>query len=384
MTSSRNRRRPIMPFYVEDYRNGVADLSAEQRGVYVSLLAIMWDSRAPLIDDTSAIARRISLNTRLVARVIGELVAIGKLVRCDGLIFNRRVMREVEKYDARDAAPSDNHDDARPQVINRPSAPRKASQKKPDAALKSELNGSQDANPVEIRKQKQRPSSPTPTHIQSIDNASNSQTPRCGSDFRSKDDLIELGGKGERPPSSKHAPPEARGLARLGISIAERTVTPHVSAELARKHGIKPASMRTFESRFWAWNDKKPSAERARDADAVFASWLATHLKRLSQVDCIRLLEPGSDLVLKATGLGERAKREGWYVELGEWCRRHGRIPIGKEIDALIGDAMRAATDALPAMPDLKPVKASRELAQALGALGSSILAKAAGNRVSA
>ena len=195
MTSSRNRRRPIMPFYVEDYRNGVADLSAEQRGVYVSLLAIMWDSRAPLIDDTSAIARRISLNTRLVARVIGELVAIGKLVRCDGLIFNRRVMREVEKYDARDAAPSDNHDDARPQVINRPSAPRKASQKKPDAALKSELNGSQDANPVEIRKQKQRPSSPTPTHIQSIDNASNSQTPRCGSDFRSKDDLIELGAK---------------------------------------------------------------------------------------------------------------------------------------------------------------------------------------------
>ena len=376
---------PYMPRYTRDFRDGTRHMTFEQKGFYSDIIDALWEAGGSLPDDKELIARRLVCNPRSVAKLLPQMIALGKLKRRDGKIVNARVVKELDKANTK-AASKRRADDE--QVIHIEAVTDDlfaGDSRQSDVApqLPSNSRRIQRERPQKA-KQNQRPSPHTQTQIHSINNASNSMTPTSPSACISKDDLIELGGKGERPPSSKHAPPEARGLARLGISIAERTVTPHVSAELARKHGIKPASMRTFESRFWAWNDKKPSAERARDADAVFASWLGTHLKRLSQVDCIRLLEPGSDLVLKATGLGERAKREGWYVELGEWCRRHGRIPIGKEIDTLIGDAMRAATDALPAMPNLKPVKASRELAQALGALGNSILAKAAGNRVSA
>lgn len=101
---------PYINWFTSDFLNGVMDLSADQIGVYAVVLNLIADKGAPIDDDPRWIARRTGCrNTRHANRIVGELVALGKLERRNGLIGNKRMLKEVRRRgaksdQARDAA----------------------------------------------------------------------------------------------------------------------------------------------------------------------------------------------------------------------------------------------------------------------------------------
>ena len=82
--------------YPSDFLNGVADLSAEERGVYATLLDMMYDQRGSIADDPKRLARRCGCSTRRFNQVQTRLLACGKIVSFEGRLFNKRVFKSLK------------------------------------------------------------------------------------------------------------------------------------------------------------------------------------------------------------------------------------------------------------------------------------------------
>ena len=82
--------------YPADFLNGVADLSAEERGVYASLLDMMYDQGGSIIDDPRCLARCSGCSTRRFNQIRNRLLAREKLIHRDGRLFNRRVFKSLK------------------------------------------------------------------------------------------------------------------------------------------------------------------------------------------------------------------------------------------------------------------------------------------------
>lgn len=86
---------PWIKFYANDFLNGVSDLSAEQIGAYIVVLALMWDRGGPIQDDPRRIARRCGLTTRKWTIIREFLIQDGKLEARDGMIANPRALNDL-------------------------------------------------------------------------------------------------------------------------------------------------------------------------------------------------------------------------------------------------------------------------------------------------
>jgi len=94
---------PWIKFYTSDFLTGVADLQAEEIGIYTVLLALIWDKGGPIPDDPAWLARRAGTSTRKFNQVRNRLIELGKLEARDGLLGNRRAIQEVGKRDGKSA-----------------------------------------------------------------------------------------------------------------------------------------------------------------------------------------------------------------------------------------------------------------------------------------
>lgn len=97
---------PHIPWYTSDFLAGVADLNAEQIGVYTIVLTLIADKASPIDDDPAWIGRRCNISTRRASMILGELATLNKLVRKNGLIGNERMLREVRKRGTKSAKAS--------------------------------------------------------------------------------------------------------------------------------------------------------------------------------------------------------------------------------------------------------------------------------------
>lgn len=88
---------PWVKVFPSDLLNGIVDLDAEQRGVYLTIMAMIWDRGAPLPDDAQWLARRCGTSTRGFRRVRDSLIAEGKLEMRNGFIANRRALESVKQ-----------------------------------------------------------------------------------------------------------------------------------------------------------------------------------------------------------------------------------------------------------------------------------------------
>jgi uncharacterized protein YdaU (DUF1376 family) len=94
---------PWIKFYTSDFLTGVADLQAEEIGIYTVLLALIWDKGGPIADDAAWLARRAGTSTRKFNQVRIRLIELGKLEARNGLLANRRALDEVTKRDGKSA-----------------------------------------------------------------------------------------------------------------------------------------------------------------------------------------------------------------------------------------------------------------------------------------
>lgn len=89
-------KRPWVKFFAGDFLNGVADLDAEQRGAYMTILCLIWDRGGPIPDDAGWLARRCGIGRRKWTILREQLVAMGKITIDGETITNRRAMRDLE------------------------------------------------------------------------------------------------------------------------------------------------------------------------------------------------------------------------------------------------------------------------------------------------
>jgi uncharacterized protein YdaU (DUF1376 family) len=92
---------PWFRFFPNDWLSGVAGLSAAERGVYVTLLALMYDASGPIFRDDGRLARRCGLPKAGFKRALDSLIADGKVSNDCGFLFNERAKNELTERENR-------------------------------------------------------------------------------------------------------------------------------------------------------------------------------------------------------------------------------------------------------------------------------------------
>lgn len=85
---------PWVRFYASDWLAGTRGLSATEIGIYITLIAMMYERGVPLPENHDELRRLCGSTSSQFVRAISVLVDRGKLVRLDGCLWNRRVDHE--------------------------------------------------------------------------------------------------------------------------------------------------------------------------------------------------------------------------------------------------------------------------------------------------
>lgn len=85
-------------FYPSDWLAGTADMTAEERGIYITALCVMYDRMGGMPFDERKGAPLMRVDIRIYRRVRDKLIADGKFVRDGDLIRNMRVEKEITDY----------------------------------------------------------------------------------------------------------------------------------------------------------------------------------------------------------------------------------------------------------------------------------------------
>lgn len=89
-------KRVWFKFYPQDWLNGTRGLSLEERGAYMTLLALMYDEQGAIPDDERWVCGALDCDVRVWRRLRDKLCRYGKIVpNADGFLANRRVLEEV-------------------------------------------------------------------------------------------------------------------------------------------------------------------------------------------------------------------------------------------------------------------------------------------------
>jgi len=98
---------PWFKFFPSDWMSGVSGLSAAERGVYVTLLAMMYDHGAPIKRDDGRLARACGLPKFGFSRAVEALIGEGKIKFEDGFLFNERAKTQLTERDFRSVKASE-------------------------------------------------------------------------------------------------------------------------------------------------------------------------------------------------------------------------------------------------------------------------------------
>lgn len=96
-----SRAEPWFKFFPSDWRGGTACLSAAEKGVYVTLIACIYDAGGPLRRDDARLARECGLPKVGFVRALDALIALGKITDDEGWLFNSRAKNELTERENR-------------------------------------------------------------------------------------------------------------------------------------------------------------------------------------------------------------------------------------------------------------------------------------------
>ena len=88
---------PFFQFYPSDWLAGTRGLTASETGVYITLIAMMYESEAPIPNDHKRLARLCGSTPAAFKKIVEGLLETGKLSLDDRGFFNSRVEIEIEK-----------------------------------------------------------------------------------------------------------------------------------------------------------------------------------------------------------------------------------------------------------------------------------------------
>lgn len=97
---------PFFQFYPSDWLAGTRGLTAAETGVYITLVAMMYEAEGPIPNDAKRLARLCGSTPAALKKSIHGLIEAGKITEDERGFFNRRVEIEIEKRAEKRAAAS--------------------------------------------------------------------------------------------------------------------------------------------------------------------------------------------------------------------------------------------------------------------------------------
>lgn len=97
---------PFFQFYPSDWLAGTRGLTASETGVYITLVAMMYEVEGPIPNDIKRLARLCGSTPAALKKAIDGLVEAGKIIQDERGFFNRRVEIEIKKRAEKRAAAS--------------------------------------------------------------------------------------------------------------------------------------------------------------------------------------------------------------------------------------------------------------------------------------
>lgn len=88
---------PFFQFYPSDWLAGTRGLTAAETGVYITLVAMMYEAEGPIANDPKRLARLCGSTPAAFRKAMEGLVATRKLIVDERGIFNERAEKEIGK-----------------------------------------------------------------------------------------------------------------------------------------------------------------------------------------------------------------------------------------------------------------------------------------------
>jgi len=92
---------PWFKFYPSDWLSGTSTLSAGERGVYITIVAAIYDEGGPIKRSDDRLARQCGLPKAGFVRALAALIDLGKIEENDGYICNARAKTEITERETR-------------------------------------------------------------------------------------------------------------------------------------------------------------------------------------------------------------------------------------------------------------------------------------------
>lgn len=86
---------PFIKFYPSDFLAGTSGLSPAERGVYITLLCLIYEHDGPIQRDDARLARRCGSPKAAFVRTLDGLIAEGKITQDEGMLSNRRAEKAL-------------------------------------------------------------------------------------------------------------------------------------------------------------------------------------------------------------------------------------------------------------------------------------------------
>lgn len=97
---------PFFQFYPSDWLAGTRGLTSSETGVYITLIALMYEANGPIQFDEKRLARLCGATAAAFKKAVDGLVETGKLTFRNGEISNSRVEIEIKKRTEKRASAS--------------------------------------------------------------------------------------------------------------------------------------------------------------------------------------------------------------------------------------------------------------------------------------
>jgi uncharacterized protein YdaU (DUF1376 family) len=95
-------------FYPSDWLAGTRGMTAAEMGVYITLIAMMYERAGPVDGkDNAKLARLCGTSASTLRGILDRLISDGKITETDGFLFNRRAELEIKNVMAKSGVARD-------------------------------------------------------------------------------------------------------------------------------------------------------------------------------------------------------------------------------------------------------------------------------------
>ncbi len=86
---------PWFKFYPSDWLGDTRRLSPAEVGIYITLIATIYEEGGPLVRDDKRLGRLCGCSAAVFRRAIETLIESGHMIECDGFLKNSRAEKEI-------------------------------------------------------------------------------------------------------------------------------------------------------------------------------------------------------------------------------------------------------------------------------------------------